>query len=351
VETSVREPDEVQIDDLMRVDLVLVDLDLGDWLSQRDFAPISLQPPDGLALTTVLRRHLVSQQDKSPTGFAIFTGRVDTISRPFPHENRLHLLAHSNNLEWIFLKEDTDFAKKVASLASAIRLIPPKWRDGIHSVNEISDQLNLDPEILPLERYEEVIQDCHPPIYELTEWTHGLAFIRWMLHKILVYPCFLWDLNRLAGRLRIDLKELRRVLTGRSRLERQLSKLQYKGILWDFDGPRWWRPAVELFLWKITDGDSQNNDQIYAALGKLAGRRLRPANVEQPVVCIDRNYKPIDRFFSYADVVRVQPDDWPGYADSAFMTIQEVKARNELLSLVVAEDRGKIRPHDDGQDT
>ena len=58
----------------------------------------------------------------------------------------------------------------------------------------------------------------------------------------------------LGGEIRIDLKELERILAGKSKLKARLSKLQYKGLLSDFDGPRWWREAIELFLWKITDG-------------------------------------------------------------------------------------------------
>jgi hypothetical protein len=335
-------PEDVSVDDLRRADLVLVDLDLEDWLSGVTPGPISRRPPDGLALATLLRRHLVDQADHSPTGFAILTGQVDTISKPFPPEHRLHLLAESNNLEWIFLKGESDLAMKVTSLALAIHSIPQTWRDGIQSVEEIAAALGLDKKILPLQRYEEVIQYCHPPINELTEWTHGLAFIRWFLQKILVYPCFLWDSYRLAARLRLDFDELERILNGDSRLKTRLSKLRYKGVLHDFDGPRWWRDAVELFLWHITDGDSQNKECILGALEKLAGEPIKSGKVERPIVCIDQNYRPISHYFSRDQVVRVQPDDWPAYADHAFMAIGEVASNERLRTLIVGEDRERV---------
>ncbi len=193
-----------------------------------------------------------------------------------------------------------------------------------------------------MERYAEVVQACHPPIYELTQWSHGLAFVRWMLQRILVYPCFLWDQHRLAARLRIDVEELGNVLGERSKLAGRLAKFQYKGILSDFNGTRWWRAAVELFLWKITDGDSQNNAKLAGALQDLAGRPLKRTTAERPVVCINPNYKPLNRFYTLSEVVRVQPDDWPDYADPAFMTIEEVSVGNALRNLVVPEDLDKL---------
>jgi hypothetical protein len=342
VKAEVRDPEEVTIVDLIEADLVLVDLDLEAWTKTRSSDPIALRPPDGLALATVLRRQLADKTDAAPTGFAILTGRVDKMSHPFAPDNRLNLISELNNLEWIFLKNDPDLIRKITSLARAIRSIPNSWCDGIKSPEEISDTLGLDVSVLPMERYAEVVQECHPPIYELNQWSHGIAFIRWMLQTIFVYPCFLWDKHRLAARLRIDVEDLGNILRGRSKLASRLAKLQYKGILSDFNGSHWWRAAVELFLWKITDGDSQNNAKLAVALQELAARPLKRTSVERPIVCIDQNYKPLDHFHTLSEVVRVQPDDWPGYADAAFMTIEQVDAVRALRNLVVPEDLHKF---------
>ncbi len=344
VRAEVREPEEVTLDDLIEADLVLVDLDLEEWSAKRSSDPIALRPTDGLALATILRRQLAEENEAAPTGFAILTGRVSRMSQPLPPENRLNLIANINNLEWIFLKKDPDLIRKISSLAEAIRSIPESWCDGIESPKEISDALGLDESVLTLERFAEVVQACNPPIYELSLWSHGLAFVRWMLQRILVYPCFLWDRHRVAARLRISVQELDRILDGKSKLAKRLAKLQYKGVLSDFDGPRWWRAAVELFLWKITNGDSQNSVKLAAVLQKLAGEPLKRMGVDRPVVCIDRDYRPKDQFYSLSEVVRVQPDDWPGYADSAFMTIEEVSAEKALRTLVVPGDRDKVGP-------
>jgi hypothetical protein len=348
VTAVVCEPSEVTIDDIASADLVLIDLDLEDWVGRGIADPIAHRPPDGIALATLLRRHLVGERDHSPTGFAILTAKVDSISRPFPPERRLHLLAGSNKMEWVFLKTEGELRLQIASLAHAIHSIPAAWRDGIQSVEEISGALQLDQRVLPIERFDEIIRSCHPPIHELTEWTHGLAFIRWLLQKVLVYPCFLWDTHRLAARLRLSVDELRPILNGDSKLRRQLSRLQYRGLLREFDGPRWWRDAVELFLWRITDGDSQDAEKICAALGQLVGAQLTGSDVDNPVICLDEDYKPRDRFYSLDEVVRVLPDDWPSYADYAYMDVQLVKSNERLCSLVVTEDRRKLPAITDG---
>jgi len=344
MKAEVRKPEEVTLDDLIDADLVLVDLDLEDWNGRRSSEAVALRPSDGLALATVLRRQLADKSGVSPTGFAILTAHVRKMSHPFAHDNRLHIIADINNLEWIFLKQDSDLIRKVSSLAGAIHSIPKNWSDGIKSPEEISHALGFDESVLPLGRYAEVVQACHPPIYEVTQWSHGLAFVRWMLQNVLIYPCFLWDTHRVAARLRIEVEALRRLLDGKSKLATRLANLQYKGMLSDFNGPRWWRVAVELFLWKITNGDSQNNAKLVTALQDLAGGPLKRTGVERPIVCIDQNYKPMDRFYSLDEVVRVQPDDWPAYADSAFMTIEEVSAARALRNLVVSEDLDKLEP-------
>jgi hypothetical protein len=344
LQAEFREPEEVTLDDLTDADLVLVDFDLEDWKKTSSSAPIALRPSDGLALATVLRRQLADKTDASPTGFAILTAQVNKISHPVPHKNRLHIIAGVNNLEWIFEKTDRNLIRKISSLAGAIRSIPKDWSDGIKSPEEIVGALRLDESVLPLERYAEVVQASHPPIYELSQWSHGLAFVRWMLQSILVYPCFLWDSHRVSARLRIEVKTFQRIFGGKSELATRLSKLQYAGMLNDFDGRRWWRAAVERFLWDITDGDSQNSVKLLAALQALAGGSLKRTDVERPIVCVDPNYQPIDRFYSLREVVRVQPDDWPAYADAAFMTIEEVSASAALRTLVVPEDFDKLEP-------
>lgn len=347
VKAEVLHPEEVKRDDLTNATLVLVDFNLTDWKRNHLNDSIAHSPSDGLALSTVFRRHLMSDGELQPIGFAILTGRIDELSHHLPFDNRVHMISSLNNMEWVFLKNEENLSDKIISLAEAIRMIPESWKDGVESPREISEILGFDTKILSLERYDEAIRSCRPPIYELTLWSHGLAFLRWMLHKILIYPCFLWDTHRLAARLRLEVDELRVVLNEKSKLTRELSKLRYKGILKDFNGSRWWRDAVERFLWNQTGMDSQNPDKIISALEKLAGRRLRRTKISRPVVCINSAYLPENQFYQLHEVVRVQPDDWPDYADYAYMTIETVSASNALRNLVVPEDREKLEDNTD----
>ena len=74
----------------------------------------------------------------------------------------------------------------------------------------------------------------------------------------------------------------------------------------------------------------QDGRKISAALDELAGEPLSQTEVQRPIVCIDRDYKAIGGYSSLADVVRVHPDDWPGYADAAFMRVEHVTAENTI---------------------
>jgi len=343
IAVKVRTPDAVKMTDLKEADLVLVDHDLG---RDRDsFDPLCA--PNGLALAAILRQYLREEDEKekdgcSPTGFALCTAKLNQAAYPLTKVARRHLLARHNNVEWVFDKKDPRLAEQIFSLARAVRDIPKSWADGIQNIREVSPQLGFKNDATTLERYQAVIEPCHPPIYEVTQWSHGLAFLRWLLHDILMYPCFLWDSHRAAARLRIRHDAFLSVLKGNSELAKQFAAIEYSGMLHDFDGKRWWRHEVEALVWKITDGQTQNAQCVRAAVGKLAKRRLPPSDSPQPVVCVDKTYQALDQTFDVSYAVRVQPDDWPPYADSAWMTKNVVSGDQELLSLVVHEDRSNL---------
>ncbi len=131
IEATYRSPKEIDHDDLSNADLVLMDLDIG---SPPESEFISMEPPDGLALASILRQqaHIIGS-DAAPTGFALLSGKLDRLSAPFPPQRRPHLLARHHNLEWVFLKSDPARVRSIASLAFAIHAIPSDWakRDSI----------------------------------------------------------------------------------------------------------------------------------------------------------------------------------------------------------------------------
>lgn len=335
-----RTPDDLEVDELYAADLVLVDLDLGDFPA-KTFP--SLEAPDGLAFATLLRRQkkLVDPTAK-PIGFALVSGKVDELSAPFPSIKRIPLLAKQHNLEWIFRKENADdCARAVASLACAIRDIPKNWGNGIQTFKEFSKPFGIvgakDVETCWTE-----IEKCHPPIYEITRWTHGLALVRWMLHTILYYPCFLWDENYVAARLRVSHASLVTALTESKKFQKLLAPSRYEGFLKDFAGARWWRHRIEALAWELTEGDSQNSELLRAALRKKTGFAFLDSPASVPFVCRDKDYSYVTESVALNDAVRVQPDDWPPYADAAWMRIADVNGDAELRALVVQDDRERL---------
>jgi hypothetical protein len=322
-------------------DLVLMDLDLGTE-STSSFP--ELEAPDGIGLATILRRQKALIEEKArPVAFALLSGKVTELAKPFPPTDRIVLLAKQHNLEWIFPKTESGTSTaSIASLATAVRDIPLEWANGIQNFNELASAFGIAGST-DLNVCWDEIERCRPPTYEMTEWTHGLAVVRWMLQRILSYPCFLWDAHHVAARLRISYPSF---LTGLDDKASQLSTLlapaEYTGILRDFSGRRWWRHRIEQLAWDLTNGDSQNSALLRESLAKKTDRQFAPSTVERPLVCLDENYKMLEHTISFNTAIRVQPDDWPSYADAAWMPVDQVIANKALRAIVIQEDRDRL---------
>jgi hypothetical protein len=335
-----RTPQDLDVDELYAADLVLVDLDLGDF-DVKTFP--SLESPDGLALASLLRRQkMLIDPNAKPIGFALVSGKVDELAAPFPSTKRIPLLSKQHNLEWIFRKENAvECARAVASLACAVRDIPKNWEDGIQTFKDFSKPFGIagakDVETCWIE-----IEKCHPPIYEITRWTHGLALVRWMQHTILYYPCFLWDENYLAARLRISHASFDAAHKESKRFRNLLAPAKYEGFLSDFAGTRWWRHRIEALAWELTKGDSQNSEVLRRSLSKKTGFKFEASPAMVPFVCRDKDYSYVTEPVALEQAVRVQPDDWPPYADVAWMRIEDVAGNAELRALVVQDDRARL---------
>jgi hypothetical protein len=334
-------PQDVEVEDVKRADLVLVDFQLDKW-PDRDAAPFSLRPRDGLALGALLRRHVHDIDRNSPTAFGIRTGHMDALASPLPPESRGHILAAINNLEWVFNKaEDAQSVGQIVSLGLALGLLPKKWPEpgSSEALSKALELLGLDDDKSP-DEIDDVLR-CLPPLHSMSSWSHGLAFVRWLLHRILPYPCFLLDANYLAARLRITtetLSEISSVTTD------PLAACRYRGILEDFLGPRWWRSRIEQALWQNTKGDTLDGAKIREWLSGAAGiAAVAAATDDYPVVCRDISHRTLPTVFPMRDCVRIQPDDWPAYADQAWTTIELAKNNPSLATLVTAGDGMKLQ--------
>jgi CheY-like chemotaxis protein len=350
VTAKVLHPEDVERADINAADLVLVDYQLDDdnW-PQRQTRPIGCQPRDGLALASILRRHVHGTERISPTAFGILSSEVAKLAFPLPAENRLHVLARLNNLEWVFEKatlgKPSRLTEQVIELANAVGQLPAKWpkNDAMEASKQLMKALGLNEDCVDHSQLLEEVTACLPPIHELSEWSHGLAIIRWMLHRILPYPCFLWDSHHLAARLRVDHRWLTDSVSSDTGLARWLKPAQYTGMLQSFAGKRWWRGRVESLLWEATKQKSFDVDEVYTAVSAQIGTDAeRSTPPDHPLVCVDTNFEPLEKFSSRTECVRVRPDDWPPFADQPWTTIELATGHPSLKAIVLSEDRGKL---------
>ncbi len=331
---SPRTPDTFTHADLREADLVLVDYELAYW----DGAHAGVTcPPNGLALGAVIREQMNGLSRSRVTGVALHSGKVGEISGAMPAELRGFALARLNNLEWIFQKGDPRVPGGVLSLAHAIQRLPRTWPDDpLQAGSRLHGLLALDPASSFFQTAATDVSDCHPPIHELSESTHALAVIRWLAQRILPYPAFLTDTIGLAARLRLPLEQLERLLAGRSKLAARLGVAEYKGVLCELYGRHWWRAGVDDLAFELTDGQG-GIDRLQRALAALAGRRLEFL-AHEVVPAIDQSYRP-GELIAAARALRLQPDDWPPFADAAWASHEQLADSAELRGLVVPADR------------
>jgi hypothetical protein len=345
-EFSVLHPEEVDREALNTADLVLIDYVLHHWPARSTLPQIGLQPENGIALAAVLREH--ANKLALPTGFAIHTGRPQELWLT-PAESRLHLIARAYNLEWVFLKSDPrDVVRQSTILAAAIRSLPASWPgdDYAKAIENVQGLLGLKPQpggqIAPswVGTALADVENCRPPVTELSERNHGLVFLRWLLQRILPYPCFLLDTYRLAARLRISHDSLQRAL--KQGLGEFLRPCRYCGALAEFLGERWWRAGIENIIWDLTEGESVPPARLRDKLSQVASEKLTPSTNESPIVCVDENYRTLPEAFPADVVVRIQPDDWPLYGNQAWTTVELARQHPRLRAVVAVEDRERV---------
>jgi CheY-like chemotaxis protein len=325
-------PDTVTKAQVNEVDVVLVDYKLGKWKGAR--AGVT-SPPNGLALSAILREQV--NQARNVTAVALYSGEVDKISGRLPAEVRGFAVARLNNLEWVFEKRDPDAHTGVISLAQAIQRLPSSWpvvsSEATHDLHRL---LGLKRTAPFFETAADDITACHPPIHELSTATHALALVRWLAHRILPYPAFLDNEISLAARLRINEKQLKHLLSGKSKVAEALRGVEYQGILCELYGPHWWRSGLDDLAFRWTDG-AGSVEALQAAIARLAGTRVRFLDGEL-VPGIDESYRPIE-LVPLSKALRLQVDDWPPFADDAWANRDRVAESDQLMGLVTPTDR------------
>lgn len=343
-----KHPQDVGIADLQWADLVLMDFIINNWDERDELDQISLKPRNGLALAAVLREHAdsIDNGDHSYTAFAIHSGHIGEVSARLHTTNRTpHVVARLNNLEWTFDKTDDSRFASSAALAHAVRHVSKLWPavDAKGMSAATADLLQLDADATWSERAADDVVLCQIPLSDFSAGTNGLLFLRWLLHGILPYPTFLLAMHWVAARLRITPTSLRRVIAGDSDLANDLEGCRYTGVLDSFDGSRWWRAAVDQYVWDLRAEGARESEQFHAELERRSGIPLEHFAAVSPVVCVDRELKPDDDgLCALAGVVRLVPDLWPAYADPAYAEIDVVRDDADLRSIVHPLDQERV---------
>ena len=342
--TSVLHPADVEMADLVDADLVLIDYRLEDWSERDCLSTITLQPSTGMGLAVILREHADDNKTEKLTAFALHTAHLGDIQGRLPPETAQHVLAHLNNLEWVFTKNEPNRYYQMIILANAMKQLPFKWPNKTDaSARMVKKLLGIEKDTVRNRQRWQDVTECRVPLNELTEGGHDVLFIRWLLHQVFPYPCFLWSKHWVAARLGISLCALDKVLSGTNDLAIDINSMKYKGVLEGFLGERWWRTSLEEYVWKIGKGRTFDAESLHSELVKRAGMDLDMLDANPAVVSFDSELRPTDNFLSPNSAVVVRPDYWPAFADSAWMDIETVRDNSRLQTIVDVLDIGRIK--------
>jgi hypothetical protein len=338
-----RGPNDVTLNDLKVANLVLVDLKLEDWPERDTQSTLAFQPKDGLALIATLKSNLSTDPTRTPTAFALRSGQLQSVSGTLSPKNREHALAKMLDLDWVFVKgpNSSGFEIEVLSLAAAVKGLPHPWPNVKESRDTLMKLLRLSKRLRWYLRAVKDVERAKPPQDVFAETTHGMSFIKWLLHEVLPFPTFLLDERYLAARLHVSPPSFRKIIAQKKTVARRLEEFEYQGILCDFAGRRWWRAGIEYWLWRETDGQPFDKVALQAIVKQLSAD-LKVVDVVRPVVELNDQFRPTDNLIDIADAIQIAPDDWPSSADPAWIGISQAKSDPTIAARVSSQDREKL---------
>jgi hypothetical protein len=340
----VRHPEEVTLEDVERASLVLVDYRLEKWMVNSDERVLSRRIPNGISLLAILQQH--SMKCTRPTAFAIHSEHLDELTTPFKPEPRVHMLARAFNIDWAFVKSarlsPVQTLARAQILARAVAALPPSWpEEDPVKARQIAWRLLAIPDVQDwTSQAWRDVENAHPPLDEMTLRVHGLLFYRWLLTRVLYYPCFLINRFWLAARLGATPRSVDSALSGE--LGELLKPASYGGMLEGFAGRRWWRSGVESILWDLGGGAYVDSVDLQSRLTTERRIVLKATAHRDPVVCLDGDYKPLPDLFDPRQTVRLRLDDWPAHADEPRTSIALAAKDQRLAGLVIASDRNLL---------
>lgn len=330
---TVKHPSEVALDDVAEVDLILVDYTLEDWSTRDRAEELAQQPADGLAVISILESHTSA----SATGYALFSANLAKLSQKLASPHREHAIARLHNIEWAFPKsgDRERLADQVISLAKALKSASALLLSDDAQTTRVGAQqlLGLDMSLPWHEQGWKDVERCFPPLYELSQASHGRAFVRWLAHRVVPYPTFVLEAAYAGTALGVSLPRENGDVP--MQVEEFLEPALYRGALSDLIGNRWWRAGIEYVL-NERRASLDNPSDLRSSLARQF--KMDGLEAREPVVCVDASYLPTE-IAPIQESVRVQPDDWPAFADPAWMRFDDVSGDPTLTALVVEDDR------------
>ena len=341
-------PDELEDVHLDNVQVVLVDEYLDKWNRRESVSDsVGLYVRDGIALSAVLRSHFdgrgSADNGRLPlkdTSIVLRTGQLDHLAAGTPRYMQPVTIARQHDLEWVVRKEDDGDRgfDAIRALACAVLSLPRQW-DGIQTVG-LDTWLGLREQSWR-EAAMAQIEECRPPWSVLAASSAGRKWISWFLQRILPFPTFLIDDLRAAAYLGLSGSALDVLLEDEGIVGRMLADSEYVGQLTDFTGRRWWRAGLQNLkremLASARDGGA---DSIFMAVNESSGLDLGSyrLGLDYPVFQIDNDYNVLDKPIEVTMGVRLQPDEWPSYADDPWLD-SSLLPDSELAQLVLVEER------------
>lgn len=342
-------PDELDEVHLDNVQVVLVDEYLDKWKRRESLSDsVGLYVRDGIALSAVLRSYFDDRRSAEnlrlalkDTSIVLRTGQLDHLAAGTPRYMQPVTIARQHDLEWVVRKEDEGGDggfDAIRALACAVLSLPREW-DGIETVG-LDTWLGLREQSWRRAAMAQ-IEECRPPWSVLAASSAGRKWISWFLQRILPFPTFLIDDLRAAAYLGLSGSALDVLLEDEGIVGRMLADSEYVGELSEFTGRRWWRAGLQTLkremLASARDGSA---DSIFMAVNESSRLDLDSyrLGLDYPVFQIDHDYNVLDEPIEVTMGVRLQPDEWPSYADDPWLD-SRLLHDSELAKLVLVEDR------------
>jgi hypothetical protein len=97
----------------------------------------------------------------------------------------------------------------------------------------------------------------------------------------------------------------------------------------------------------MTEGNSFDVERTQDLLNRHCDNALVRSSAAEPVLCIDDDFNVGAEVCDLSNAVRVQPDDWPPYAEQAWAPLELAQNHGRLRASVIQMDRRRLTDPDD----